>query len=85
MVEAREDDTWDDLYRRWAKARETSRDEEDRWTTAARRRIGRNPQDDWRWLAEAVADPERKWFVAGPTRTSTSVTVSRYSSGLTGR
>lgn len=65
MVEAREDDTWDDLYRRWAKARETSWDEEDRWTTAARRRIGRNPQDDWRWLAEALADPERKWFVAG--------------------
>lgn len=63
MAEAR-DDTWDDLYRLWAAARETSRDAEDGRTAAARRRVGRNTQDDWRWLAEALADPERKWFVA---------------------
>jgi len=64
MTGAQDSDTWDDLYRLWAEARETSRDEAG-WTAAARKRIARNTPDDWRWLAEALADPERKWFVAG--------------------
>jgi hypothetical protein len=31
---------------------------------AARNRVGRNTPDDWQWLADALADAERKWFVA---------------------
>ncbi|QDV39570.1 hypothetical protein ElP_75410 (plasmid) [Tautonia plasticadhaerens] len=31
---------------------------------AARKRVARNTDDDWEWLAAALADPEKKWFVA---------------------
>jgi hypothetical protein len=31
---------------------------------AARRRVAANMPADWQWLAEALEDPEKKWFVA---------------------
>jgi hypothetical protein len=31
---------------------------------AARKRVARNTPEDWQWLAEVLADDERKWFVA---------------------
>lgn len=59
------DETWDEHYRLWSEARQTSEEDARRWIAAARKRVARNTPDDWRWLAESLADGERKWFVAG--------------------
>lgn len=60
--------TWDEHFRLWAEVRDKvggpSRDEADRRMAAARDRVKRNTPDDWRWLAEALGDPDRRHFVA---------------------
>jgi len=53
--------TWDEHFRRWSEQHEP---EPRKRMAAARKRIARNTPDDWRWLAEGLDDPERKWFVA---------------------
>ncbi|HVG43154.1 MAG TPA: hypothetical protein VM890_00435 [Longimicrobium sp.] len=60
----RQDGTWDEHYRLWSEVRHKRGEDAQRWIQAARKRVGRNPPDDWQWLAEALADAERKWFVA---------------------
>ncbi len=65
MEEVPHDATWDELYRRWAEVRLAAGEAGPRWLQAARKRLARNTPDDWRWLAEALSDSERKWFVAG--------------------
>jgi hypothetical protein len=65
MEDAPADATWDELYRRWAEVRLQAGEEAPRRLRTARKRLARNTPDDWRWLAEALADAERKWFVAG--------------------
>jgi hypothetical protein len=65
MANASNDGTWDEHYRLWTEAGHTSRDESERLMQAARKRVNRNTPADWQWLAEALADDERKAFVAG--------------------
>jgi len=57
--------TWDEHYRLCAEATRKPGEEFDRRMQAARKRVAQNTPDDWRWLADALADPERRWFVAG--------------------
>lgn len=64
MAEASNDGTWEEHYRLWSEARHGSRDESERLMQAARKRVNRNTPDDWQWLADALADDERKSFVA---------------------
>src|SRR3954471_10467086 len=56
--------TWDEHYRTWSEVRGDPGQEALRQMQAARRRVAENTPDDWRWLAGALDDPERKWFVA---------------------
>lgn len=71
MADALNDATWDELYRLWSEALHTSREDADRCMRAARKRVPRNTPEDWRWLAEALADAERTSFVAGVFRFQT--------------
>ncbi len=64
MAAASSDETWDEHYRLWLEHSHTRRDDADLRMQAARNRVARNTPDDWRWLTEALADAERKWFVA---------------------
>jgi hypothetical protein len=57
--------TWDDHYRLWSEVRRQPGQEAHWRMQAARKRVSENTPDDWRWLRGALADPERKWFVAG--------------------
>ncbi|HEX8693605.1 MAG TPA: hypothetical protein VF746_14375 [Longimicrobium sp.] len=59
------DATWDEHYRLWSEARRGPGQDVGPRLQAARRRVARNTPGDWRWLTEALADAERKWFVAG--------------------
>jgi hypothetical protein len=65
MAEASAGRTWGELYRLWSDAGLKRVLDADRWMQAARKRMARNTPDDWQWLAESLAHPERKWFVAG--------------------
>ncbi|HEX9936589.1 MAG TPA: hypothetical protein VGB15_05685 [Longimicrobium sp.] len=72
MAEASTDATWDEHYRRWSDAVHTKRhDDAERLMQAARKRVNRNTPGDWQWLADALADDERKAFVAGVFRFQT--------------
>lgn len=64
MAEAMNDRTWDEHYRLWSEVCRSSAQDADTRIQAARKRVARNTPDDWRWLADALADDERKWFVA---------------------
>jgi hypothetical protein len=61
--------TWDEHYHLWSELRRQRR-EEARPQEAHRRmqeicrRVAENTPDDWGWLADALGDAERKWFVA---------------------
>lgn len=57
--------TWNEHYRLWSEVRDQPGQEARTRMHAARKRVARNTPDDWLWLAEALADPDRKWFVAG--------------------
>lgn len=57
--------TWDEHYRQWFEVRRKPGPEADQRMRAARKRVGLNTAEDWQWLAMALADPDRKWFVAG--------------------
>jgi hypothetical protein len=56
--------TWDEHYRLWSEVRGQPGPEAHRRMQAARRRVPQNAPEDWRWLAESLNDPDRKWFVA---------------------
>jgi hypothetical protein len=56
--------TWGEHYRLWCKVRRQPGQEAHRRMQAARLRVAQNTPDDWRWLAESLNDPDRKWFVA---------------------
>jgi hypothetical protein len=62
--EVLQDAAWDELCRGWAEACHESPVEAERWMQAARQRVARYSPDDWRWLADALADPARNSFVA---------------------
>jgi len=64
MADAPQHATWDELFRRWEEARAISSKATDAPMQAARKRVARNTPDDWQWLTEALADEERRWFVA---------------------
>ncbi|HEU4556229.1 MAG TPA: hypothetical protein VFS20_00220 [Longimicrobium sp.] len=64
MAKAMDDRTWDEHYRLWSEVHRGSWEQAEELVRAARKRVGRNTPDDWQWLAEALADAERKWFVA---------------------
>lgn len=57
--------TWDELFSQWS-ALEAARRRQDAQLVLrdARKRVGSNNDADWRWFAEALADPARKYFVA---------------------
>jgi len=61
---AQQDGTWDEHFRLWSEARHKPGEDARRLLEAARKRVARNTPDDWQWLAQALADDERKWFVA---------------------
>lgn len=56
--------TWNEHYRAWSEVRRKPGQEAYWRMQAARKRVAENTEDDWRWLSEALSDPERKWFVA---------------------
>lgn len=56
--------TWDEHYRLWSEVRRKPGQDAHWRMQAARKRVAENTPDDWLWLREALADPERKWFVA---------------------
>ena len=56
--------TWDDHYHLCVEASRRSGEEAFRQMQQARRRVAQNTEDNWRWLTDALADTERKWFVA---------------------
>jgi len=56
--------TWDEHYRLWSEVRRKPGQEAHRRIQAARKRVAQNTPADWKWLAEALADSDRKWFVA---------------------
>jgi hypothetical protein len=64
MAETLSDGTWDEHFRTWSEVRRGLRQEVQALMQAARKRVARNTPDDWQWLAEALGDAERKWFVA---------------------
>ena len=57
--------TWDENYHAWSEVRRKPGQEAHRRMQAARKRVAENTPDDWLWLRKALADPGRKWFVAG--------------------
>jgi hypothetical protein len=57
--------TWDEHYRLWSEVRRKPGQDAHWRMQAARKRVAQNTPEDWLWLAEALADLERKWFVAG--------------------
>jgi hypothetical protein len=56
--------TWDEHYRLWSEVRRKPGQDAHWRMQAARKRVSKNTPDDWLWLREALADPERKLFVA---------------------
>ncbi len=56
--------TWDEHYHLWSDARRRPGQEAHWRVQAARKRVAQNSPDDWRWLEEGLADPDRKVFVA---------------------
>jgi hypothetical protein len=56
--------TWDEHYRLWSEVRRQPGQDAHWRLMAARKRVAANTPDDWLWLTEALADPDRKWFVA---------------------
>jgi hypothetical protein len=64
MAELVSDGTWDEHFRGWSEVLRGPGQDEDERIQAARRRVAWNTPGDWQWLAEALADAERKWFVA---------------------
>ncbi|WP_152050250.1 hypothetical protein [Tautonia marina] len=56
--------TWDEHYRLWSDARCKPGQDAHWQMQAARKRVAQNSPDDWRWLGEGLADPDRKVFVA---------------------
>jgi hypothetical protein len=57
--------TWDDHYRRWQEALSGRRNAEAfEHLQTARKRVAENGVEDWEWLTSALADPNKKWFVA---------------------
>ena len=58
------DASWEEHFARWHTTREEPGDACFRAIEAARRKVGTPTPKDWTWLAGALTDPERKWFVA---------------------
>lgn len=57
--------TWDEAYQRWHEASLAHRNTEAyEHLEAARKRVAANTAEDWVWLRAALADAEKKWFVA---------------------
>jgi hypothetical protein len=57
--------SWDDHYREWSEACANRRNAEAySCLQKARKRVSENTLDDWTWLQSALANPEKKWFVA---------------------
>ncbi len=57
--------TWGDHFQHWSEARQARRNAEAQGhLQAARKRVAENTPEDWAWLELALADRERKWFVA---------------------
>jgi hypothetical protein len=65
MADPSKDASWDELYGLWAEVSRTPGNDFQRLMHAARVRMARNTADDWRWLAEALDDADRKMFLAG--------------------
>jgi hypothetical protein len=56
---------WDELYARWGTARDERRHRDLQLVARDSQRAGNNPSaEDLEWLTAALADPERRWFVA---------------------
>jgi len=56
---------WDELYARWAAAGDERRHRDLQLAARDSQRAGNNPSPaDLEWLASALADPDRRWFVA---------------------
>ncbi len=56
--------TWDDHYHLCVEASRKPGEEAFRRMQEARKRVAQNTPGDWQWLENALADPDRKWFVA---------------------
>lgn len=57
--------TWDELFARWSSlAAARRRQDAELLLRDARKRVSRNDEADWRWLEQALTDPERKFFVS---------------------
>lgn len=57
--------TWDEYYLLWSQFRRQPRTKEShQQMQAICKRVAENTPDDWGWLADALADKDRKWFVA---------------------
>jgi hypothetical protein len=57
--------SWEDLFVSFVSARQSNhREEVARYVQQARRQLATNTNDDWKMLANALQDHDRKWFVA---------------------
>lgn len=55
---------WIEYFDKWMTVRRAPGSAEHETLEAARKRVQANTEEDWQWLSDALADPQRKLFVA---------------------
>src|SRR5689334_140333 len=56
--------SWEARFQRWSIASKQRGNRTEELLREARRALSATTREDWRWLEEALLDPQRKWFVA---------------------